>query len=344
MQFADIPDYFPIPFADDAGPSYIRPIPEASQIGVENGAASLTDGFPPLTFLAVGAGGVPPFGQDFNGLLNQVTKWTQWQGAGAPVPYNSGYATSIGGYPKGATVAHSTIPGATWTTTVDNNATDPESGGTNWIPTGIAGIQKQSGNFAAATGTANTYAATYDPPVTAHQIGVPLRFTVPVGSVVGAATFNPGPGVKALKRGLGNGFFVGDLSAGGVVYTAIYDGTSYRVIDLISQSIAGGGGVPSTNVPNTGTFTTILDLTTLGVGSAYLWVTAVHAGTSQSWSGMILAVQFASGTGAGNTPPSNVSVQNGPGTVAFQVLNQLVQMSITGGGGTYAVSVKVIAT
>ena len=61
MLASAIPIKFPIPFGNSAGGGYIRPIPQASQIGIANGAASLTDGFPPLNFLPLGSGGVPPF-------------------------------------------------------------------------------------------------------------------------------------------------------------------------------------------------------------------------------------------------------------------------------------------
>jgi len=62
MLSTSIPPKFPIPFANAAGPSFIRPIPTASQIGIQDGAASLTDGFPPDCFTPVVAGGTPPFG------------------------------------------------------------------------------------------------------------------------------------------------------------------------------------------------------------------------------------------------------------------------------------------
>lgn len=134
MKLADIPAKFPIAFAADAGGSYIRPIPEASQIGIENGAASLFDGFPPLCATPLTAGGVPPFMQDMNGILNQITLWSQWQNAGASVIYDSGFSTSIGGYPKGAVLASATITGLFWTSTVDDNATDPDGGGSaGWV-------------------------------------------------------------------------------------------------------------------------------------------------------------------------------------------------------------------
>ena len=133
MLSTDIPSKFPIPFGNAAGGSYIRAIPEASQIGIQDGAASLTDGFPPLNFLPVAGGGVPPFGQDFNGLLNQITEWIRWTTAGGiGLVYDAAFSTAIGGYPKGA-VLQSTATGNFWLSTADNNTADPDGAGTNWV-------------------------------------------------------------------------------------------------------------------------------------------------------------------------------------------------------------------
>lgn len=133
MQLSDIPDFFPKPFGANAGASFIRDIPAASQIGAEDGAASLTDGFPPLTFQPIASGGVPPFGQDMNGILFQTSAWCRWVAAGAQAQFNSTFATAIGGYPKYSVLA-STTPGLFWQSTVENNATNPDSGGAaNWI-------------------------------------------------------------------------------------------------------------------------------------------------------------------------------------------------------------------
>ena len=134
MLRANVPPSFPIPFASSAGGSFIRPIPQASQIGIINGAASLTDGFVPLNFSPVAAGGVPPFGEDFNGILNQITLWNQWTEAGAPVSYNSAFSTGINGYPQGAILQSVVTLGKRWMSTVDNNTTDPDfSGAANWV-------------------------------------------------------------------------------------------------------------------------------------------------------------------------------------------------------------------
>jgi hypothetical protein len=133
MQVSQIPVKFPIPWANSASSGYIRSVPVASQIGIQAGAASLTDGFPPLTFIQETAGGVPPFGQDTNGILNQITAWIQWQNAGALVSYDSAFSTAIGGYPKGAILVSAASPDAWWVSTADNNTSDPDTGGANWI-------------------------------------------------------------------------------------------------------------------------------------------------------------------------------------------------------------------
>ena len=59
MQLTDKPSKIALPFANAGGK---RTIPVASQIGVVAGAASFTDGFPPLTFNPISAGGIPPWG------------------------------------------------------------------------------------------------------------------------------------------------------------------------------------------------------------------------------------------------------------------------------------------
>src|SRR6266849_7897765 len=100
MLSASIPTKFPIPWANSAVAPFIRPIPVASQIGIQAGAASLTDGYPPVTFSPIGAGGTPAFGEDFNGILQQLSQWAQWLGSGMfAQPYDVAYATAIGGYP-----------------------------------------------------------------------------------------------------------------------------------------------------------------------------------------------------------------------------------------------------
>lgn len=133
MNSSDIPSRILLPFAADAAGANIRSIPLAPT-GTP-GQASLQLGFPPICFTALGAGGVPPAGQDFNGILNQITAWNQWQAAGGPIFFDSAFASAISGYPKGATVASATRVGLVWLNLLDGNTTDPDStSAANWVP------------------------------------------------------------------------------------------------------------------------------------------------------------------------------------------------------------------
>jgi hypothetical protein len=168
MKYSQIPAKFPIPFAANAGGGFINPIPQNSQIGIIDGAASLTDGFPPLNFTPVGSGGVPPRGVDFNGILNAITLWSRWQAAGAQVRFDAAFAAAIGGYPMGAMLAGSTS-GTVWLNTVDDNITNPEGGS----PVGWINLATQSASISVGTdtGSANVLTANVSPAPTAYLNG-----------------------------------------------------------------------------------------------------------------------------------------------------------------------------
>lgn len=140
MQSTNIPSKIPLPFAYAASGSYKNTIPTASQIGITNGKASLNDGFPPLTFTPISSGGVPPFGADMNGILNEITAIQQWQEAGGFFPYDSTFSTTVGGYPKGAILQSSAFNGF-WVSTVENNTTNPDTGGAGWSSLAFEGLQ-----------------------------------------------------------------------------------------------------------------------------------------------------------------------------------------------------------
>lgn len=143
MQSTNIPSKIPLPFANSAGSGYKNTIPVASQIGITNGKASFTDGFPPLTFQGISSGGVPPFGADFNGILNEITAIQQWQEAGGFFPYDSAFATTIGGYPKGA-ILQSANGSGLWVSISENNVTNPDAGGAGWESLAFNGSQSIS--------------------------------------------------------------------------------------------------------------------------------------------------------------------------------------------------------
>lgn len=132
MKTSDIPAKFPVAFGASAGGTLIHQVPTASQIGITDGAASLTTGFVPLNATPKTAGGVPPFITDMNGILNQATAWNRWQNAGAPVAYDAGFSSAVGGYPQGAVIAAATL-GYFWFSLVDDNTSNPDAGGANWV-------------------------------------------------------------------------------------------------------------------------------------------------------------------------------------------------------------------
>lgn len=86
--------------------------------------------------------------------------------------------------------------------------------------------QAQAPNYAADSGAANAYVAAYSPVVSAHTVGMPLRIKI-ANTNTGAATFNPGPGVKNIVQQNGQPVQAGQLVAGGI-YEMVYDGTSYQ--------------------------------------------------------------------------------------------------------------------
>lgn len=139
MQASNAPSKSAVPFAESGTKNTI---PVASQIGVTPGAASFTDGFPPLTMTPLAAGGVPPYGADFNGILNFLSAAVRWSQAGGRYTFDAAFATAVGGYPKGAVLA-STSGGMGWVNLIDNNTADPDSSGLGWaeiaVPAG--GIQ-----------------------------------------------------------------------------------------------------------------------------------------------------------------------------------------------------------
>lgn len=135
MKAVDIPLRLPIPWGQSAGGTEIRVVPQTSQIGIQDGAASWPTGFPPLNFQPIASGGVRPFGQDVNGGLNAISAWSRWGAAGGGVPWDSTFSTAIGGYPQGAVIRAALdkpVPGSYWFCLVDDNLSNPDTGGAGW--------------------------------------------------------------------------------------------------------------------------------------------------------------------------------------------------------------------
>ncbi len=132
MQLSNAPAQIVLPWASGDS-TKTNPIPVPSQIGVTPGAASYTDGFPPLCATPVASGGIPPNKADMNGGLFQMSAVDVWMCAGAGFPYSSAFSTAVGGYPKGSRVLMASGSGY-WRSAVDSNVTDPDTGGAGWVP------------------------------------------------------------------------------------------------------------------------------------------------------------------------------------------------------------------
>lgn len=131
------PSNYPLPFAS-SGTKNTIPTPATG-----TGKASFTEGFPAVTMMPIVAGGIPPEGKDFNGILYDITTHTVWVNAGGQYQFDAALSTAIGGYPAGM-VLQSNDGLSSYVSAVDNNTTDfnstPSSIGTLWLPWAGASI------------------------------------------------------------------------------------------------------------------------------------------------------------------------------------------------------------
>ena len=145
MRITDIPAKIPKAFAVNGDKNAI---PTDSTTTEDNeGVASLNRGFPPITMMERGAGGIPPDGKDLNGILFAISDVAKWVSAGMGFPFDQSFANTIGGYPKGAVIPNSTSDGF-WQNTVEQNTNNPEVSGatlTSWVPHGVRGTTALSG-------------------------------------------------------------------------------------------------------------------------------------------------------------------------------------------------------
>lgn len=128
MLASGIPYKFQYVWGQNATAGFVTdPIPASSSGPI----ASQSLGFPPLTATQKASGGTPPNIADWNGLAFYLSAWAQWMQAGGPVGYDATFSTNNGGYPAGA-ILSSSGGSHQWLSTVDNNTSDPDTGGANW--------------------------------------------------------------------------------------------------------------------------------------------------------------------------------------------------------------------
>ncbi|EMZ9002400.1 tail fiber protein [Salmonella enterica] len=123
MKLNDKPRQLAVPFASTGDKNIIPD--KATQQTKESGNAAYDSGFPPVTMTPISAGGIPPHGKDFNGLMHDITAAIRYVQAGGLYTYNADFAGAIGGYAKDAILAGVSTT-AVWLNTIDDNLTDPE--------------------------------------------------------------------------------------------------------------------------------------------------------------------------------------------------------------------------
>lgn len=256
MQSSSQPGKISLPFAASGAK---QPIPVSSQIGIEDGRASFTDGFPPLTRIPLAAGGKPPFGTDMNGILFDVTAIQQWQSAGGLFSYDAALSAAIGGYPKGALLSRSGFDGY-WQNIVENNTTNPDTGGSGW-----RSISGQGSEFAIDTGTANAYVCAFAPAVATRNEGQVLRFKVKTSNT-GPSTFNDGLGAAPLVGGAHAALQGGEIVANGdawVQWNTSISGGSYILLMCTGAAEQVGTATQSQQAATFGQLSTVAALKTI---------------------------------------------------------------------------------
>lgn len=227
MNLGNIPVKMPSLWASSAPPQDINTIPLTSQIGINAGYASLPDGFVPLNFTPVSAGGVPVRGQDFNGVFNWISGWLQWQQAGGPVVYDGAFQAGVGGYPKGAIVQSAVTLGTFWLSTVDANLTNPDTGGAGWFGFSV-GLPPN--NYWPDTGAANALVVTPTIALAAYSNGLTLQVN-PANANTTAATLNvSGLGATAIVNPDGTAL-VGTEIVAGAIMELVYQAGAFQWIN-----------------------------------------------------------------------------------------------------------------
>jgi len=224
-----------------------------------DGHAGYDVGFPAVNMTPKTAGGIPPFGQDFNGIFFEISTALQYLEAGGNFPYSSAFSTAVGGYPKGCVVSTLAQDGL-WINLVANNSTNPDTGGAGWARVGSGGEVGASRNVRMVIAAASASAAmTADEIIVKASLGginycipsfsktINLATTGAGGMDTGAAPasgyvaiyaiYNPLTGVSALL-----GF-----NATSVTATEIYSGANmpagYTASALVSVWPTTAGGL-----------------------------------------------------------------------------------------------------
>lgn len=174
MGAPSVPPVIPIPWATN-NPSLRTDIPDTT---TDPGQASWDQGFPSDTMQPVVAGGVPPFGQNFNGVEFTLSSHDYYVQAGQTFPFQAAVATAIGGYGVGAILGSATDANTVWFNTAANNSTDPDAtdgSAVGWVSLFAYGFA----TFAPQTGAS---------PLTLNNVQASRKFIVLTGALTNPLT------------------------------------------------------------------------------------------------------------------------------------------------------------
>lgn len=92
------PNLITVSFASSATPDLVNEIPINVDPSDPENKASWSQGFSQITMTAQLAGGLPPFGQDFNGVLKSITENIQFMCGGGNYKFDAQWVSEVGGY------------------------------------------------------------------------------------------------------------------------------------------------------------------------------------------------------------------------------------------------------
>lgn len=320
MQTSGIPARVAVPFAD-SGTKNTIPVP--SQVAVTPGLASYTTGFPPLTMTPITAGGVPPHGADFNGILNAITNAIRWNMAGSGYPFDSTFAGTVSGYPKGAVIPNSTGTGY-WLNQTENNSSNPEASATvntGWVPAYQYGTTAITG-LAATSYTLTTLQAAKPRITLAGTLTGNIALYFPTWQSSWTVVNNcTGPFSVTCKTLSGSGVVI----ASGFTANIVGDGTNITQ----DSNVLGSQGrlINIQTFTASGTYTPTL-------GTTKIRVKQVGGGGAGGGTLSTSSVQIASGGGGNGGTYGDTGLMNAPSSSVSIIIGTAGAGVAGGNGGT----------
>ena len=95
---------YPTPISAPLAYNGTRNTIPATATGTNN--ASVEEGFPDITMISPADGGLPPFGQDMNGMLYMASDIKSYLQSGGFITFDQDECNAIGGYPEGAILGY----------------------------------------------------------------------------------------------------------------------------------------------------------------------------------------------------------------------------------------------